>query len=85
MSLDRSLKSKSALVRSRSVLTRAERLAALKDEDRWVEGSSVFGLPKVRQRRATRPKGKAAAAQTDSSAPAAGEGDNASQPKGSTD
>lgn len=53
MSLDRSLKLKSALVRERSVLTRAERLAVLKDQERWNEGDSVFGLPKVRQKRST--------------------------------
>lgn len=53
MSLDRSLKLKSALVRVRSVLTRAERLAVLKDQERWNEGDSVFGLPKVRQKRST--------------------------------
>lgn len=51
MSLDRSLKSRSALVRSRSVLTRAERIVLLQNEDRWTEEDSVFGLPKVRQRR----------------------------------
>jgi len=62
MSLDRSLKSKSALARSRSVLTRAERLIALKDQERWEEGSSVFGLPKVAQRRSSVAKSKAPAA-----------------------
>jgi small basic protein (TIGR04137 family) len=62
MSLDRSLKSKSALVRSRSVLTRAERLIALKDQERWEEGSSVFGLPKVAQRRSSVGSKKAPAA-----------------------
>lgn len=62
MSLDRSLKSSSALSRSRSVLTRAERLEVLKDEERWSEGESVFGLPKVRQRHSSagaKSKGKA--------------------------
>jgi len=53
MSLDRSLKSKTALSRSRNVLTRAERLKVLKDEERWEEGRSVFALAKVRQRRST--------------------------------
>jgi len=47
MSLDRTLKSKSALVRSRSVLTRAERIAKLEEEERWDASKSVFGLPKV--------------------------------------
>ena len=51
MSLDRSLKSKSGLVRSRNVLTRAERLKMLGDEERWDPTKSVFGLPKVKQAR----------------------------------
>ncbi len=51
MSLDRSLKSQEGLVRSRSVLTRAERLKVLAEEERWEEGDSVFGLPKVRQKK----------------------------------
>ncbi|NLE28438.1 MAG: small basic protein [Phycisphaerae bacterium] len=53
MSLDRSLKIQSGLTRSRSVLTRAERLKVLADEERWTESQSVFGLPKVRQRKST--------------------------------
>ena len=53
MSLDRSLKSKTSLVRHRNVLTRAERIAKLRDLDRWVEGTGPFGLPKVVNRKAT--------------------------------
>jgi small basic protein (TIGR04137 family) len=53
MSLDRSLKSRSALSRHRNVLTRAERLERLKDEDRWEESQSVFGLPKVAHRKSS--------------------------------
>ncbi len=53
MSLDRSLKSKTGLVRARNVLTRAERLKVLTDEERWDNGKSVFGLPKVRQKKTT--------------------------------
>ena len=51
MSLDRSLKSASSLVRHRNVLTRAERLDQLKDEEKWDESKSVFGLPKVAHRK----------------------------------
>ena len=51
MSLDRSLKTASSLSRHRYVLTRAERLKRLKDADRWTEERSVFGLPKVGNRR----------------------------------
>lgn len=52
MSLDSSLKHKNALVRHRNVLTRAERLEKLADEERWTEEQSVFGLPKVEHRKA---------------------------------
>ncbi|MFK7777497.1 MAG: small basic protein [Gimesia sp.] len=48
MSLDKSLKSKSTLVRARNVLKRAERIEKLKFEDRWEEGQPALGLPKVR-------------------------------------
>lgn len=48
MTIDKSLKVNRGLVRTRSVLTRAERLEKLRDADRWNEGDSVFGLPKVR-------------------------------------
>lgn len=50
MSMDSSLKTASSLARHRNVLTRAERLARLKNEDRWDESKSVFGLPKVSNR-----------------------------------
>ena len=58
MSLDRSLKSRSALERHRNVLTRAERLDRLADEDRWDESKSVFGLPKVVNRKSAGHKQK---------------------------
>jgi small basic protein (TIGR04137 family) len=51
MSVDRSLKVKGALSRHRNVLTRAERIERLKDEERWSEGESVLGLPKVAHRK----------------------------------
>jgi small basic protein (TIGR04137 family) len=51
MSLDRSLKAANALVRHRNVLTRAERLEKLKEEEKWNESKSVFGLPKVAHRK----------------------------------
>lgn len=52
MSLDRSLKLKGALSRHRNVLSRAERIEKLKETDRWEEGQSVLGLPKVSHRKA---------------------------------
>ena len=51
MSVDPSLKIKNALVRHRNVLTRAERIDVLKNEDRWSDEHSVLGLPKVAHRK----------------------------------
>ncbi|GAF74272.1 unnamed protein product [marine sediment metagenome] len=58
MSIHKSLKSKGKLKRHRSVLTRTERLDALKNEERWQDGDSIYGLPKVRVIRAKRKKAK---------------------------
>ena len=52
MSIDRSLKVKSALERHRNVLNRAERIDSLKEDDRWSDGDAVMGLPKVSHRKA---------------------------------
>lgn len=52
MSVDRSLKVRGALKRHRNVLSREERILALKKEDRWQEGDSITGLPKVAHRKA---------------------------------
>jgi small basic protein (TIGR04137 family) len=51
MSIDRSLKIKGALTRHRNVLTRAERIDKLKEEERWTEEDSLLGLPKVAHRK----------------------------------
>jgi small basic protein (TIGR04137 family) len=51
MSLDRSLKSANALVRHRNVLTRAERLDVLAEQEKWNDQKPVFGLPKVAHRK----------------------------------
>lgn len=48
MSIDKSLKRKTGGITNRSVLTRAERISTLKEADKWVDGRSPFGLPKVR-------------------------------------
>ncbi len=47
MTIDKSLKIRAGTIRSRNVLTRAERLAKLQESERWSEGDSVLGLPKV--------------------------------------
>ena len=51
MSVDPSLKVKSALKRHRNVLSREERIKVLKTEERWQEGDKVVGLPKVAHRK----------------------------------
>ena len=48
MTIDRSLKVRAGMIRTRNVLTRAERVAKLQAMDRWKEGDPVLGLPKVR-------------------------------------
>jgi small basic protein (TIGR04137 family) len=48
MSIDKSLRRKNMLQRSRNVLTRGERILQLQNEERWQDGRSPFGLPKVR-------------------------------------
>lgn len=58
MSVDKSLAIKGRLGRFRSVLSRAERIKVLETEGRWTEGSSVFGLPKVKSIRIKK-KGRA--------------------------
>lgn len=66
MSIDRSLKVKGALKRHRNVLNRAERIEKMKDEEKWSEGDSLLGLPKVAHRKEiSKHKEKAAAAATD--------------------
>lgn len=52
MSMDPSLKVRNALARHRNVLSRAERVRMLLEEERWSEGDSLLGLPKVAHRKA---------------------------------
>ena len=76
MSLDRSLKTSGSLARHRNVLTRAERIKVLADEERWTDGDPVFGLPKVVHRKVT-VGGKAKKEKKAEEAAAATEGDAA--------
>ena len=62
MSIDRSLKIKGAFSRHRNVLKRGERIEALAKEERWEEGQSVTGLPKVAHRKIKAGKKKEEAA-----------------------
>ncbi len=63
MSIDRSLRLKSSLERHRNVLSRAERVAALQDQEKWGERASVLHLPKVAHRKAKAGKKKVAKAE----------------------
>jgi small basic protein (TIGR04137 family) len=51
MSLDKSLKKASSLARVRNVLNRAERLALLQEDEKWVPKQGVYNLPKTKYRR----------------------------------
>ena len=48
MTIDKTLRRKGRLARSRNVLKRAERIETLEKDERWVDGQSPYGLPKVR-------------------------------------
>ena len=43
---------------ARGVLSRAERIAKLKEQERWTEGRSPLGLPKVRVQKLSMKKKK---------------------------
>jgi small basic protein (TIGR04137 family) len=82
MTMDKSLRMRRGLARSRSVLTRAERLTELQQNERWSEGDSVFGLPKVRvfklvlkkkKKKKEEEAGEGEGAAAESAAPAGGE------------
>jgi small basic protein (TIGR04137 family) len=83
MSVDRSLKIKNALVRHRNVLTRAERIQVLQDEERWTEEQSVLGLPKVAHRKST--AGKKAKDSPDEAAAGTADGAPGTPPEPTTD
>jgi small basic protein (TIGR04137 family) len=48
MTMDQSLKVQAGAIKTRNVLTRAERVSRLKELDRFNEDESVVGMPKVR-------------------------------------
>ena len=48
MAMHQSLRRKSRLTRQRSVLSREERIAQMKTDEKWLDGRSPFGLPKTR-------------------------------------
>lgn len=48
MTIDKSLKRKGRLARTRNVLQRHERILKMRGDDMWKDGQSPFGLPKLR-------------------------------------
>ncbi len=84
MSIDKSLRRKNMLARSRNVLNRGERIKVLQDEERWPEGRSPYALPKVRvlklAKKAKVKKEEAAATEEGAEATPAAEG-KAAAPK----
>ena len=79
MTIDKSLKIRLGLIRSRNVLTRSEKIKKLKETDRWQEGDSPFNLPKVRvQAVVIKKKKKKEASTADGEEDAAGAEDSAS-------
>jgi len=48
MTMDKSLRVRKGATSARGVLSRAERIAKLQEQERWAEGRSPLGLPKVR-------------------------------------
>src|SRR5215210_4003009 len=77
MTIDKSLRVKAGAISNRNVLTRAERIAKLKETERWHDGDSVLGLPKVRVLKLALKKKKKAAkaeegAEGEGTKPAAG-------------
>ena len=72
MSLDRSLKSASSLVRHRNVLKRDERLDRLADQEKWDDSKPVLGLPKVANRKMAIVKAVKEEAAEGAAAPAGG-------------
>ena len=72
MSIDKSLRRKNTLARSRNVLTRAERILKLMDDGKWPDGRAPYGLPKVRVLKVAAPK-KVKKEKTEETAAAGGE------------
>ena len=58
MTMDKSLKIRAGAIRSRNVLTRAERITRLQELDKWTDDSVVVGMPKVRVQKVSLKKKK---------------------------
>ncbi len=51
MSIDKSLKKAAGMGGARNVLTRAERMAVLQEDEKWTASKGVYNLPKTKFRR----------------------------------
>ncbi len=63
MTMDKSLRVRKGSTSARGVLTRAERITKLQEQERWQEGRSPIGLPKVRVYKMSMKKKKKAKAE----------------------
>ena len=72
MTMDKSLRVRKGSTSARGVLTRAERIAKLKEQERWQDGRSPIGLPKVRVYKMSMKKKKKAKAEEGAEGDAAG-------------
>jgi small basic protein (TIGR04137 family) len=72
MSIDKSLKRKGGMARSRCVLKRSERILKMMEDGKWPADASPFGLPKTRVQKIVLRK-KAKAEKVEGEAAAAGE------------
>jgi small basic protein (TIGR04137 family) len=82
MTMDKSLRVRRGLIRSRGVLTRAERITRLQEADRWKEDQSALGLPKVRVYKLTVKKKKKKKEEGEEGAAAAAPAAAAAKPAG---
>ena len=69
MSIDKSLKRKSGMGRTRCVLKRTERIQKMMEDGKWADDRSPFGLPKTRvQKIVLKKKAKAEKAEGEAAA-----------------
>jgi small basic protein (TIGR04137 family) len=72
MTMDKSLRVRKGSSSARGVLNRAERISKLQEQERWAEGRSPLGLPKVRVYKMSMKKKKKAKAEEGAEGAAAG-------------
>lgn len=72
MTMDKSLRVRKGSSSARGVLSRAERISKLQEQERWAEGRSPLGLPKVRVFKMSMKKKKKAKAEEGAEGAAAG-------------